>query len=105
MVLAVINIACSRKTIATKEGPATESTGVPQPEVSKPFTENVEPNLLAAGQVVYETKCTRCHALKVVDLYTPQRWDGILKIMVPKAKLTESEAGQVTAYVRANAKK
>lgn len=65
----------------------------------------VESNLLAAGKVIYETKCTRCHGMKGVASYTTDRWDGILKLMAPKAGLNEMETEQVKAYVRANAKK
>jgi hypothetical protein len=43
--------------------------------------------------------------LKPVDNFTADRWNNILKAMIPKAKLTDAEAEQVTAYVMANAKK
>ena len=104
LLLAIIMIACSKKTVATKEV-ATESAQAVQPETSKSTGEVADVNLIAAGKTIYETKCTRCHGMKPTDFYTPERWDGILKTMVPKAKLTEGETEQVTAYVKANAKK
>jgi mono/diheme cytochrome c family protein len=60
-----------------------------------------------AGQAIYETggKCAKCHKPKNVDSYTPEKWTGILKSMVPKAKLDENETRLVTAYVMVNSKK
>ena len=105
VVLAITFIACSKKTVATKDVVTTGTTEAVQPETSTSAGGALDANLLAAGKTIYETRCTRCHGMKPLDVYTPERWDGILKIMVPKAKLTESETQQVTAYVKANAKK
>jgi hypothetical protein len=60
-----------------------------------------------AGHAIYDTggKCTKCHKPKDVAAYTPEKWTGILKSMVPKAKLDENETKLVTAYVMVNAKK
>lgn len=62
-------------------------------------------NDLAAGKIIYETKCARCHVAKPVENYTAERWVGILRSMVPKAKLDSTQKAQVTAYVNTNAKK
>lgn len=64
-----------------------------------------DPALVEAGKTVYATKCTKCHAAKVVENYTVEKWAGILHSMIPKAKLDETEAAQVTAFVNAGAKK
>jgi len=61
--------------------------------------------MVEAGKSVYATKCTKCHAAKVVENYTADRWTGILKSMIPKAKLDDTESAQVTAFVMAGAKK
>jgi len=107
--------ACSKKTVTTRNTGAsaiTESTVAMTPETTlseslKGSGETVaaDANLLAAGKTVYETKCIRCHAMKPVAAFTEPRWDGILRIMAPKANLTQVETEQVTAYVKANAKK
>lgn len=105
-VVVIFITACGKKTIATKD-----IAGVTTPETmpTNPGKSTVELALadasLATGKTIYETKCTRCHGLKAPASYTEPRWDGILKIMVPKANLTQAEAQQVTAYLRANAKK
>ena len=43
--------------------------------------------------------------MKPLAAFTDPRWEAILKIMVPKANLTQVETQQVTAYVKANAKR
>lgn len=64
-----------------------------------------DPAMVEAGQHIFTTKCTKCHAAKTVENYTVEKWAGILKKMIPKAKLDETEAAQVTAFVNAGAKK
>ncbi|MGC4038003.1 MAG: cytochrome c [Chitinophagaceae bacterium] len=88
-VLIVSIAACHKKAAPTTAVPA-----------AAPVDATVE-----AGHNIYTTKCTKCHAAKVVDNYTTEKWADILKAMIPKAKLDETEAAQVTAYVNANAKK
>jgi hypothetical protein len=116
IVLAVLIIACSKKTVATKEtaavstAPGSGSNVRPETTPSESLNGNEETvaadaNLTAAGKTVYETKCIRCHSMKPLAAYTEPRWDAILKIMAPKANLTQGETQQVTAYVKANAKK
>jgi hypothetical protein len=111
----MIIVACGKKTVATRDtngNTTTGSTAAMAPETApseslKGSGETVVPdaNLLTAGKTVYETKCIRCHAMKPMAAFTEPRWDGILKIMAPKANLTQVETEQVTAYVKANAKK
>ena len=100
----LIIIACSKKTVAAKEVTVNTTTEAQSAEIAKSNVEVDEASLLAAGKTIYETKCTRCHGMKPIAFYAANRWDGILKLMAPKARLTETETQQVTAYVRANAK-
>jgi cytochrome c2 len=94
----IIAAACHKK--------AVPSTSLATPEPA-PATTAVaaDPAMVEAGHAIFTTKCTKCHKLKIVENYTAERWTGILKAMVPKAKLDSTEAAQVTAYVTANAKK
>jgi cytochrome c5 len=106
ILITLIIIACSKRTVATKD--ATTSPEAPSADISKTKGESANASLLAvvaAGKIIYETKCTRCHAMKPADAYTADTWDGILRSMAPKAKLTETETAQVTAYVWVKAKK
>jgi cytochrome c553 len=96
---AVLAFSCSKKTNATSNT-SNKETAV------NPVTSEVKaPDMVALGKTVYETKCGRCHALKKTDNYSAERWKEVLVNMIPKAKLNEDEAKQVTAYVNANAKK
>ena len=95
--IVIITAACHKKAV-----PATTQTA---PEPAPTAVVSTDPAVIEAGHAVYTTKCTKYHALKVVDNYTADRWTGILKSMIPKAKLDDTESGQVTAYVMANAKK
>jgi cytochrome c5 len=97
--------ACSRKTVSTSSTvPATTSstTSEVSPE-SAGLTAHAL--LVEQGKGIYTTKCSKCHATKDVTAYTTTRWDGILQKMIPKAKLNETEAQQVTAYVMEYASK
>ncbi len=57
------------------------------------------------GQSTFNAKCGKCHGLKVVGDYTPDRWASIMAVMGPKAHLNDAETTNVLAYVKANAKK
>ncbi|TMI82497.1 MAG: hypothetical protein E6H10_09580 [Bacteroidetes bacterium] len=108
--LALVFMACSKKTVATKDvgssGTGTTSETIPSESLKgSGETAVADVNLMAAGKNVYETKCIRCHAMKPLAAFTDPRWEAILKIMVPKANLTQVETQQVTAYVKANAKR
>jgi len=94
--------ACHKKTVPeiisrTEFPPAPKSSVQSLPENS--------PEAIAAGKIIFETRCNRCHDLKVVDVYTPERWTVILQTMIPRARLIEEQAKQVRSYVMANAKK
>ena len=96
----LIAAACHKKAVPTASTPAATAPVAAAPVVAAP-----DPALVEAGKTVFATKCTKCHPAKTVENYTADRWAGILKAMIPKAKLDETEAAQVTAFVTANAKK
>jgi cytochrome c5 len=98
LIIAIIAFACHRKTVASSD-----NIVISNKTNTETKTSNSE--VASAGQTVYTNRCGRCHGLKKTENYTAQQWDNILKGMIPKAKLNEEEARQVTAYVMANAKK
>src|SRR5689334_8292646 len=101
MVMAILVVAaCHKKAVPT----VADRTEQPSPP-SKPAVAAATEADLAAGKTIYETKCTKCHPAKPVDTFTPERWTGILKAMVPKARLDSVQTAQVTAYVNEHAKK
>lgn len=78
-----------------------ETTPAPVPPVpSGPQKASYE----EMGGNIYSAKCTRCHAAKDPGAYTWNQWEGILKKMIPNAKLTNDEEDYVRAYIRASAK-
>jgi mono/diheme cytochrome c family protein len=93
--ITLITAACSRKMAPS----ATTKTEQTQPAAIN------DTATIATGHALYESRCGTCHGLKKVEKYSVTEWEHILKSMAPKAKLTDVETQQVTAYVNANAKK
>lgn len=97
LILALVVLACHRKTVASSNDIIISN------KTTTTKTSNVEP--ASAGQTVYINRCGRCHKLKKTENYTAQEWENILRSMIPKARLNNEEAKQVTAYVMEHAKK
>ena len=83
----------------------TARTNFPDAPKSSQLPVDNSPESIAAGKIIFETKCTGCHELKDTKIYSADRWSSILKNMMPRAKLNNQEAKQVASYVMANAKK
>lgn len=71
---------------------------------AKPVVEN-SPEAIAAGKVLFQTRCNRCHDLKSPEGYTKERWAVILQTMIPRARVYEDQAKQIRSYIMANASK
>ncbi len=97
LAIALVVIACQRKSTPN----VSDRTDLPVAPAA-PVATAAD---IQAGQVIYTTSCSRCHKTKPVENWTVDQWNGILKSMIPKAKLDTIQAGQVTAYVHSNAKK
>src|SRR5262245_53444810 len=96
--LLVTIAACHKKSIPV----ITERTvEPPPPPKSTPAFASKE---IEAGQVIYTTKCVRCHNAKPVQRWNVEEWKPILKAMIPKSKLDSAQSAQLTAYVNAFAK-
>lgn len=59
---------------------------------------------IAVGKTLFESKCDRCHGLKQPETRTVEKWEKVLPRMVNFAKLSDTEAGQVRAYILSHAK-
>src|SRR5688572_6607527 len=95
--LSLIVFACTSKVAPTASTPASDNNTVTVSEETKAA--------LTAGHAIYTTKCSKCHDTKDVTAFDKKSWEGILQDMIPKARLNETDAKNVTAYVMANAKK
>lgn len=94
--------ACSRKTLPASEVIISN----PTPEATvKNNSETATSKEVITGKSIYINRCGRCHALKPIEKYSKEEWNGILKDMIPRANLNEAEAKEVTAFVLANSKK
>lgn len=90
--------ACSKKAMPTISD---RTTDPPKPE--SPVA-NVKPDL-AIGQRVFTNQCGKCHDLPDPAKYTAERWDGILRTMIPRAGINRVQEVHVTEYIKTNAAK
>ena len=89
---------CATKVVGTT---VADKEPVPTKEyVLANFTEDQ----LAQAQTLYENNCAKCHNLKEPNSRTPEEWNNILKVMIPKAKLSYEDGRLVRAYLVANSK-
>ena len=100
LILAIIVFACHRKTVASSD-----NIIISNKTNTETKTSASNQDLAFAGSTIYTNRCGRCHGLKKTENYTSQQWENILKTMIPKARLNDEEAKQVTAYVMDHAKK
>lgn len=96
-IVLIAAVACSPKA-------SPSVTAVTIPEASAVSSDGTT---ISAGQTIFTTKCTKCHAAKtnVVASKPYEDLRPILASMVKKAKLSNEEVQQVSAYVYANSKK
>jgi nitrate/TMAO reductase-like tetraheme cytochrome c subunit len=99
---------CAKKTTPAKA----ETTSTPTrsltettPATSAPGSRSVaNEEVIAAGKIVYDAKCGKCHALHATNEFTADRWVRIMDAMAIKAKLTDNDKANALAYVQAGAK-
>ncbi len=94
----MVLIACNKKAIPV----ITSRTTSPSDPVKQ--IADIKPDM-EIGKKIFTNRCGRCHDLPKPDQYTPQRWDGILSYMIPRARLDDEQGIHVTAYLKANAAK
>jgi cytochrome c5 len=98
--LTLICVACQKKAV-----PLVTERKAPPPNISRnayPPKETVAPDTVA-GKRIYANRCGKCHALPTPAQYSVTRWDNILPIMIPRARLTNEEALHVRTWLLANA--
>ena len=91
-----IILACHKKGIPTI---TTRQEKPPLPQTENMITD------IDAGRITFIARCRRCHDQPDLLKYNAQRWDIILSVMIPRARLTKEEANNVAAYIKANCSK
>lgn len=59
---------------------------------------------IAKGETLMQANCGNCHKIKAAETRTAEQWNGILKRMIPKAKLSDDDGLLVRAYLIAHSK-
>lgn len=100
VLLAVVLIitACHKKAVPT----ITDRTTDPPPPITPVI--NVTPDL-EAGKSIFMNRCARCHGLPELNKYNAEKWENILKNMIPRARIDKVQEVHVKAYILANAAK
>jgi cytochrome c2 len=67
---------------------------------STPHSVKQIPEDLQRGKRLMEQRCIKCHELKTVSHYSPERWEKILPKMSRKAKLSAQESSTLGSYIQ-----
>ena len=59
----------------------------------------------AIGHAIFSNRCNRCHALPDPANYTITRWQTVLSIMIPRARLDTVQGFHLKAFVLSRATK
>ena len=95
-------IACQKKTvpvITERKTDPPEKIGTIYPPAGTVTPDTVE------GKTVFITRCGRCHGLPDPVQFNSVRWESILELMIPRARIDKENAVHIRAYVLANAAK
>jgi len=74
------------------------SPKVSQPEAPKTPEAPLSPEL-AAGKMLYENNCGKCHKLYEAKDFTAENWTPILASMQKKAKISDEDREKIYAYL------
>lgn len=93
----IVLLSCQKKAIPVITARKVEPSAPKMEELSAPD--------LQKGKQLFANRCGRCHGLPDPVQYTEKRWETIMVLMAPKAKLSKQEQVHVTAWVKENAAK
>lgn len=94
--LAILGTACTSKKATTGE----KSTADVVADLKKNFTDAD----MSEGKLLWQSNCNKCHKLYNSDDYSVSKWENILPRMIKRAKLDNTQASKVRAYLLTNAK-
>lgn len=70
------------------------------PAMTRIAGESGEPaESLFEGRRLLAQRCTNCHALEPVSKYSAVQWTGNVRRMAGRARLSETETREITAYL------
>ncbi len=99
-VIAIGTFVFSMVNCSPKPAKSIAAEPVPTPEQMKA---NYTEEQLAQGKTIWQNNCNRCHKLFEPNSRGHEKWDRVLKRMIPKAKLSPEDGALVRAYLIANA--
>ena len=74
------------------------SPKVSQPEAPKTPEAPLSPEL-AAGKMLYENNCGKCHKLYDRSAFSKENWRPIVERMTRKARLTSEQGEKIYSYI------
>jgi len=57
---------------------------------------------LAAGKMLYDNNCAKCHKLFAPTAYSKEAWEPILVRMQKKARIDDADMAQIHNYIFSN---
>ncbi|MGI9087362.1 MAG: hypothetical protein ACR2HH_06425 [Chthoniobacterales bacterium] len=55
--------------------------------------------VLERGRKILTTRCTECHLQQPIQNYTVPQWHAIVRVMAPRAKLSEADRAALESYL------
>ena len=97
--MALVVAACQKKSVPV----ITERKAAPiELPALYPPNGTVAPDTII-GKTVFTGRCSRCHGLPDLSLYTEEKWENILASMIPRSGIPMDNRVHLRAYVLANA--
>jgi hypothetical protein len=56
-----------------------------------------------SGRILFTNRCDKCHGLPAPAQFTEKKWETIVALMAPRARLNNQEYVDVLAYVKTHA--
>lgn len=78
---------------------ASRSAGEIQMEIAQTRWPGTVATELSEGQVIYTTRCTKCHKAYDISEFGEKKWLHEIDDMSPKAKLNPEEKLKLTKYI------
>lgn len=95
-VVILFAVQCGTRKSATSSAPAPEKASLLS--IAKGMDTAATQSMLDEGKSILQTQCAKCHPMKDPKKFTPEKWNSYLSAMIPKARLTETQANALRIY-------